>query len=244
MFKKIAAAFIISMLSVMLPLSGADELKRPQVTNTERVDFPPGGTVRVNGSYGSLSVEGWDQPEVEITVTKSLHFGVAEGSDHDQRRLEGLHVAAARSSPAELTISATLASRHYWVPFLSATTAGGVTAEIEVHVPRDTRLAIRHRTGFVFVSGVTNDIEARVGRGDIVLMLPDSGSYSIDAKTKLGKVSSDFEASALSRYLVGQRFMRTITPPSQQLYLRMGFGGITIKAVPPEAEAPLSVGRN
>jgi hypothetical protein len=54
-------------------------------------------------------------------------------------------------------------------------------------VPRDTRLAIRHGTGFVFVNGVTNDIEASVSRGDILLMLPDARSYSIDARSKLIK---------------------------------------------------------
>ena len=42
-----------------------------EVTSTERVNFLPGGTIRLNNSYGYLTVEGWDEPEVEITVTKS-----------------------------------------------------------------------------------------------------------------------------------------------------------------------------
>ena len=241
MSHKLSAVFLVSVLAVMLPLLGADELKPAQVTNTERVDFLPGGTLRIDGSYGSLNVEGWDQPTVEISVTKSLRFGESKTQEQGQRRLESIRVVANRNSPSELTISTTLASRQGdWVRFWSPTTTAGVTAEVEVHVPRDTRLAIHHHTGYVFVSGVTGDIEVSVGRGDIVLMLLDSGSYSIDAKTKLGIVSSDFEGSALSRYLVGQRFVRTLTPPSQQLYLRMGFGGITIKAAPPEVEAPMT----
>jgi hypothetical protein len=243
MLKILSVVLTLSMCAVVPPLFGADDLKQPQVTKAERFDFAPGGTVRINDSYGSLGVEGWDQPEVEITMTKSLHFGESKIQDHDQLSLESVQVTADRNSPTELTISTKLASRHGdWVPFRSPTTAGGLMEEVEIHVPRDTRLAIHHHTGYVFVSGVTSDIEASVSRGDIMLMLPDSGSYSIDAKTKLGKVASDFEGSALSRYLVGQRFTRTLTPPSQQLYLRMGFGGITIKAVPPEAEASVSAG--
>ena len=239
MLKKLSIVFLLSMPAVMLPLFGSDELKQPQVTKTERVDFPPGGTVRINDSYGSLSVEGWDLPAVEITVTKALRFGGSKSQDQDQPRLESIQIVTNRTSPTELTVSTTLASRHGdWVPFRSTTTAGGVTAEVEIHVPRDTRLSIHHHTGYVLVSGVTSDIEASADRGDIVLMLPDSGSYSIDARTKFGRVDSDFEGSALSRYLVGQRFERTPTL-SPKLYLRMGFGGITIKAVPPEAEAPM-----
>jgi hypothetical protein len=225
----------------MLPSFGADQFKQPQVTDTERVDFAPGGTIRINSSYGSLTVEGWDQPAVEITVTKSLRFGGSKSQDQDQPRLESIRVVTNRTSPTELTISTTRASRHgAWPPHFSSTTTNGVGADCEIHVPRDSRLAIHHGTGSVFVSGVTSDIEASAGRGDIMLMLPDSGSYSIDAKTRLGNVSSDFEGSALSRYLVGQRFVRSPMTLSHELYLRMGFGGITIKAVPPEAEPTLS----
>lgn len=241
MSHKLSAVSFLSMLAVTMPLWAADALKQPQVINTERVDFAPGGTIRINGSYGYLTVEGWDQPAVEITVTKSLRFGGSKNQDEDQPRLESIRVVTNHASPTELTISTTRAPRHSaWPPHLSSTTTNGVRADYEIHVPRDSRLAIHHGTGFVLINGVTSDIEVSVGRGDILLMLPDSGSYSIDAKTKLGAVSSDFEGSALNRYLVGQRFTRTLTPPPQQLYLRMGFGGITIKAVPPEAEPPLS----
>ena len=235
MSHKLLVVFL-SVLEVTLPLFGANELKQAKVTNTERVDFAPGGTIRISGSYGSVSVEGWDEAAVEMIVTKSLPFGESKTQDQDQNRLASVRMVANRTSPTELTISTMLASHGKGVPFRSSTS--GVTVEAEIHVPRDTRLAIHHHTGYVFVGGVTGDIEASASRGDIVLMLPDSGSYTIDAKTKLGIVSSDFEGSVRSRYLVGRRFARTLTPPAQQLYLRMGFGGITIKAVPPEAEAP------
>ncbi|MBZ5675360.1 MAG: DUF4097 domain-containing protein [Acidobacteriia bacterium] len=225
------AVLVLGAVAATLPLSG--ESQQPvQISGTERLDFPPGGTIHINGSYGYLVVEGWDQPAVEITVTKSLPRP-GESKTKDQDRLDGVQVATNRNSATELTISTTLPSRHGdWFPFLPPSKTGGVATEYEIHVPRDTRLAIQNRAGYVFVNGVAGDIEASVSRGDIVLMLPDSGTYSIDAKTKLGAVSSDFDGSVLSRYIVGQEFERTLVPPSQHLYLRMGFGGITIKAVP------------
>jgi len=219
------AVLALGALATTLPMS-AENQHPVQVSSMERVDFPPGGTVHINGSYGHLVMEGWDRPEVEIAVTKS-------GARSDSVRL-----VTNRGSDAELTITTTLASRHGdWFPFLPPTTAAGVTTEYEIHVPRDTRLAIHNRAGYVFVNGVAGDIEASVSRGDIMLMLSDSGTYSIDAKTKFGTVSSDFDGPVVSRHLVGQQLGKTLGPPSQHLYLRMGFGGITVKAVPREGEA-------
>jgi hypothetical protein len=201
------------------------------------MNFAPGGTIRVEHSYGDLRVEAWDRPEVEITVTKSLlRFGQLQAQD--SRRLEDIHMAAERKSPTELTISTTLASRHGdWAPPLPRTTTGGVKAEYEIHVPRDSKLVIHHGTGSVFVNGVAGDLEVSCGRGDILLWLPP-GAYSIDAKTKFGVVSSEMEGASLNRYLVGQRFTRAASPPGRQLHLRMGFGGITIQGILPESEAP------
>ena len=84
MSHKLLVVFL-SVLEVTLPLFGANELKQVKITGTERVDFAPGGTIRIRGSYGSVSVEGWDQPEVEIIVTKSLHFGESK-TQKDQDR--------------------------------------------------------------------------------------------------------------------------------------------------------------
>jgi hypothetical protein len=99
-------------------------------------------------------------------------------------------------------------------------TSGGVSVEYEIHVPRDSRLAIHHGTDSVSVSGVSGDIDASAGRGDILLWLP-SGAYSLDARTKFGIVSP---------YLAGTAH-------------NMGFGGITLKEILPErpgAGRPLS----
>lgn len=238
MFHKLSVVFFLSMLAVTLPLFGADELKQPQVTNTERVDFAPGGTIHINSSYGSLTMEGWDQPAVEITVTKALRFGGFKNQNQDQPRLESIKVVTSHTSPTELTISTSRAARHSaWPPHLSSTTTNGVRAEYEIHVPRDSRLVIHHGTGMVSVSGVTGDIEASAGRGDIMLWLRP-GSYSIDAKTRAGVVSSDLAGTALNQYLTGERFTRVDPAPSRKLYLRMGFGGITIKEIYPESEVP------
>jgi len=79
-----------------------------------------------------------------------------------------------------------------------------------------------------------------VRRGDILLWLLPGGSYAVNAKVKFGHVSSELEGAALNHYLIGQRFERTSQPSSHRLHLRMGFGGMTIQEIAPEAIGPRS----
>jgi len=228
----------LGLLGVTALLLGDEALKPPvQATSTEHLDFAPGGLIRVNGSYDDLYIEGWDQPQVEMSVTKFMPFNYEPG--HPERavqHLEAVGVATLRRSASELDISINLPHRSVPLP-LARKTTGSVRLECHLRVPRTSRLAIRHGTGMVSITNVSGDIEARCHRGDIMLWLPSAGRYDIDAKNKLGKVSSDFPGASKSRFLVGQKFASAGSAPAQRLYLRMGFGGITLKPILPESEA-------
>jgi hypothetical protein len=244
MTKKLAVIFFgLSVLGITLPLSADDGTRQPvQVTSTERINFAPGGTIRLNDSYGYLTVEGWDQPDVEITVTKATDddYETAQREQAEQR-LKDVRVTVERRSDAELTISTILPSRRgFFPPLVSRKSRNDVTLDYVIRAPRDSQLVIHHDTGYVLVSNMTGDIEAANGRGDIVLMLPDSGLYSIDAKSKIGNISSDFAGATHRQHLIGQRFAGSSPPPSHRISLRVGFGGITIKEVRPATESPVA----
>jgi hypothetical protein len=216
--------FRLGLLGIILPLSGTEQ--RVEVTKTERVSFAPGGLIRVNGSYGSLNVEGWDRPEVEITVVKSTEkYYDAKQREKAATLLEQAHISTERVSETELILS-THQDRK-------------ISVDYEIRVPRDSRLEIHHGTGQLLIANVTGDVRATGHRGDILLMLPDTAAYSIDAKTKIGVVTSDFAGDLHKRrYLLGERFAGSSA--SRRLFLRMDFGGITIKNVPQEAEPPVT----
>ena len=214
-----------------------------EVTSTERVPFLPGGTIRLDNSYGYLTVEGWDEPEVEVTVTKSTdRFYEPEQKAKAEQRFEQIRVAAERRSDKELAISTTLPARNslfssilpsrriiVTMPMPQSNTRG-VTVEYRVHVPRDSRLVVHHDNGYVWVSDVTGDIEVNSHTGDMIVMLPDPGPYSIDARTRLGSVSSDFTGKAATTN--SWWALTSLTPArlrSRRIYLRMGRGSITIK---------------
>jgi hypothetical protein len=171
-------------------------------------------------------------------VIKTLPYGhKAKQPDQGAPDLDRVRIVTEHKSPPELTISTALPSRSAWIPPFTHHTTGGVMIQYEIHVPRDSRLAIHHGTGIVSVNNVAGDIDARVGRGDIILWLPP-GPYALDARTKFGIVSSDLEGAAHNSHLIGESFTRADPPPSHRLHLRMGFGGITLKEILPESQAP------
>jgi hypothetical protein len=217
-----------------------------EVSKTEHINFAPGGTIRITNSYGYLTVEGWDEQEVEIAVTKSTDRFYEPGrKEKAERHFDEVRVVAERRSDKELAISTTLPHRNS--PLTTRLPSGqvivttpvppnhkrGVTAEYTVHVPRDSRLIVHHDNGYVWVSDVTGDIEVRSHTGDMIVMLPDPDGYSINARTRVGRVSSDFTGKTLSQFLVGSHFAHATQSPAWRVYLRMGRGSITIKSGPP-----------
>jgi hypothetical protein len=231
----------LSLLGTALPLLCEEKAAENgpkqsfEVTSTERTPFAPGGTVRLNGSYGYLAVEGWDEPEVEITVIKSTNrFYEPSQKQQQEQRFEGVHVVTERRSEKELAISTNPPVRKtvFFFPRpLLPSPRHGLTPDYRIHVPRNSQLVVRHDNGYVWVSDVTGDIEVRSHTGDMIVMLPDPGPYSIDARTGLGSVSSDFVGKG-HHYLAGTHFAFAGSAPARRVFLRMGTGSITIKGGP------------
>jgi hypothetical protein len=242
-FKAAVTLFQLGVLGTALPALAEDLTKKPAqvtVTTTEQVNLAPGAMIRVEDSIGYMNVQGWDQPEVEITVTKSMPFDYKlKQPEEAEKHLDSVKIGTERKSDTELVISTTLPRRHgVMKPILPRKTSADVRVEYEIHAPRDSKLVIHHGVGSVLVIDMEGNIEASGARGDIMLMLRDSGSYAIDAKSKFGTVISDFEgATKLNRYRIGERYATPDSAAARRIHLRMGFGGITINAVPPEVFA-------
>jgi len=210
--------------------------KQPfEVTNTERLPFAPGGMIRVDGTYGYLAVEGWDEPEVEITVIKSTNgFYEPSQKQQEEQRFARVRVVTERRSEKELAISTIPPIRKsvffFPRPLLSSPRRG-VTPDYRIRVPRDSHLVVHHDNGYVWVSDINGDVEVRSHTGDMIVMLPDPGPYVIDARTGLGSVSSDLIGKG-HRYMAGTHFAFSGSAPARRIYLRMGRGCITIKSGP------------
>jgi hypothetical protein len=222
-------ACCLAILASTWPLCAQDGPKQSfEVISNEHMNFAPGGTIRVDHSYGHLTVEGWDEPEVYVTVIKTTNnFYKPSQKEQAVARFQKIRVATERRSGNELAISTILPSHP--IKFLPPSNQAGVTLEYRVLVPRDSRLVVRHGTGYVWISDVTGDLEVRSHTGDMIVMLPDPGPYTIDAKTGMGNITSDFVGKSGNRLLVGSHFSSKNEAPSRRIFLRIGSGCITIK---------------
>jgi hypothetical protein len=234
-----AAVLFLAFLT-MATAFGADTSNRLiHKSSTQLVPFQAGGTIRVNHSFGELWVEGWDRPEVEISLTKSpdeLYGAKDEGAT---RLADDAKVTVNRRSDSELDISTSVGHFSRWRhPFSEE---GDLMMEYRIRAPRNAKLAIHHKDGTVLITNMLGDIDAAGRSGDLVVMLPEGGKYAIDAKSEFGTLSCDFEG-AFHQVLWSSGFRLETPAPVQRIRLRMAVGGIEIKGSPKEAQPPAGAG--
>jgi hypothetical protein len=207
---------LVILFAACLPLLATPPLPRVESVTTEKADFAPGGTVKIEGSAGELNIEGWDQPSVEVTVTRYTWDANAARA---KRSLNRVQIAKPVVSGTELSIVTTHKK------------SLGVHVNYNIRVPRDSKLIIRHDTGDVVVYDVGGDIDATAKAGGILLQLPASGKYSIDAKNKFGgDIYSDYDGKTHYTWVfMGDKLESDAPAPAHHLRLRVRFGGITIQ---------------
>jgi hypothetical protein len=217
-------------LLLVIPAYAAVPKVYSEVVTTDRVDFAAGGVIRIEGSYGELNIDAWDQPQVDIVVTRfaySEQDKAGSGSLTGQE-LNALKVTASKTSDKELLIST---PRHkHW---------SKVRIDYRIMVPRSSKLVIHHQTGDVLIGGVNGDgfdgdIDASVKMGDILLRLPRTGTYSFDADCREGGVVSEFAGGYKRTHLIGEKYTaQNSAAVTRHNHLHVGIGGIQIQATTP-----------
>lgn len=211
------------------------------VSVTEHMDFPPGGVLRLKNSIGELWVEGWDQPNVEITTIKSMK-GDLDPKEREKAAgvLDKVRVASERHGD-ELVLTTSFPRLRGWPRSYSLGIATSFDLEYDIKVPRNARLIVEHHVGEVHVDELTADINAAVHQGAIVVRLPEKGGYAIEAKSKFGSVTSDFPGSRGRHWWsAGEQFRQSASAASQKLNLRVGYGDILLLRInTPRAPGPL-----
>lgn len=210
-------------------LLAADEPKeKVEVSKTERIDFPSGGTLRLENSIGVLTVEGWDRPELEMTTIKSskvaYQAGEREKATHD---LDRVHVVAERHGD-ELVITTDFPRHRVFLP----NPVGGATnfdLEYRIKVPSTARLIVHHDVGEVNVDNLTGNIDVTLLQGEIMLHLPEAGKYAINARSDFGNVMSDFPGEEKRRrWPVGHRILNQDSGSAHTLNLKVGYGDVIV----------------
>jgi len=211
-----------------LPLRADDRSKEmPGDIHTERFHVSTSGTIRLENSFGEVDVDGWDRPEVEVTVNRSserLYNTKQRAGAH--KRLESVQITTSQAGN-DVVISTRYPPRNGLTHPLSR--RSDVEISYRIKAPRASKLVVDHNRGGVNVFDIGGDIHATVINGQITLTLASGGQYAIDAQSKIGDVYSDFEGHDQRRRVLGEDFSRQSAAPAANLYLRARLGDIIIQ---------------
>jgi predicted membrane protein len=211
-----------------------DARSKAESTTKQSLEFGSKGAIQIVDSFGSVKIEGWDKNEVELTFTKRT-----------QKEYEPQDLAKAAKELARVKVSMELVDESRllvihttfpsWTP---ARLMGGKTnldLRYVIKVPRQSQLFIKHSIGEVEVTDVSGGIEATASIGEIKLQLPETQRYAVDARARIGDVSSEFGALTHRRgpLSVGAMLVGEPDAPTRRIFLRIGIGEIEVTRLRP-----------
>ncbi len=214
---------VLSILAFVLSISAQRiEKKRVYVTTTERIPFSNGVSVHLKDTFGEVLVEGWERDEVEISLTRGTQKDYELSAQaKEQRRLEKIKLVATKDGAGGLLIETKT------LPFIMK---NNLTLEYKVKVPQAIFLKVKHSLGEVRIANIIGDIEATCKIGEIVLNLPEKERYDVDARVKIGEVSSEFGGQYNRQKLLGAKLVEEVNRSEpHKLYLRVGIGEVSVK---------------
>jgi hypothetical protein len=233
---------LLGLCAVSVLLGGNEARQTVQVSKTEKTDFSANGTLRLQNSTGELTIEGWDQPGVEITtIRSSRETYLPADREKATRDLDRVRISTEHKGD-ELVVT-TEFPHHRAFPYVSPlSTVTNFDLEYRIKVPRSAKVIVRHDNGEVHVDGVTGNIQIAARQGLIALRLAGEMAPAMDAKSDLGSVNSDFAGSETRHpWPLGHRVVESVSTAPQSLHLKIGFGDIVIlKEHEPKAPAPVT----
>jgi hypothetical protein len=224
------------------PMFAADQAaKELRVVQTQRLDFPSGGVLHVKHSMGIVTVEGWDQPALELTTTKGPQPEYDSKNNEKpapKAELENVRISAEHRGE-EFNITTTVAHPEF-LSHLKLKSPTDLQLDYLIRVPRDARLVIDHEAGEVNVIDLTGPIRVTAHRGQITLRLPPEGNFAIDAKSDLGDIVSDFAGHSWRRpWIFAHGFVGEAAPSAHKVYLRTGYGDILVLKIKRPAQSAM-----
>ncbi len=228
------SGFLCVALLAALPALGRDRDKhRVERSSTETIPFIERGTIRVDDSFGVLEIQGWDKPEVEMSVRRSTQKRYRHTDEGKAiRDLERIVIRTTRSQNTLLI--------HTIFPGPSLDHPLRGKSNLRLHytlkVPRHSSLYVRHDIGEVNVRDVGGDLHVTSRIGEVSLKLPEDSDYQVDAKARIGEVSTPLRGRSERSFLVGERFQSPYRREARQVFARVGIGEIRIETQPRQSD--------
>jgi len=199
MFNRLCLVLLIS--SPLFAGDFTEKLTRDLTTVT--LEAAP--TIHIVNSRGEVAIEGWDRPDVEITV---MRYAMKKDAPLDR-----LQVKSQRHGD-EIEIRTLVGKDN----------GRDVLADYAIHAPRASKLVIDALNGGVYTDGIGGEIHAIARRGQITLRV--ASAPALEAHTKRGQVYSEFPTE--DKRHAWMRYDVTAAGGGQKLDLRTEWADIVI----------------
>ena len=219
-------------------------------TKIEKFDYPlaNGGSFRVTNANGRLAISSWDQNTVSITATKTASTQAElDAIQIDiKQQTDSVEVKTIFTSeqPREGGVSYEVKLPRGVDKVIAETANGAISVE---NVAGD--LTIKSRNGAIqatnlkspfsiettngaiqaVCSDLVGDASLQTTNGQISVMLPSSSDVQIKANTAVGRISSNFPATKVSRDVVGESLEAKLAAGKHQLSAKTLNGSIHLE---------------
>ena len=212
---------------VSLPLLAGGALRTVEVTTQDTLDYTS-GAIHIDTRCGQINVEGWDEPRVAVTVSRTtFRHDTPPEEAAGKRYLERIQVKVTRAQDGGVRIATVFPGRNWLVRTVHG--FGDFNLNYRIQAPRNAKLAINQGDGDVVVYGMAGDIDASVSAGDIVVQVPQPDKTAADARVWFGDVFSELPGPVHIAHLTGESYVASGAAGAQHLHLKTGVGGISVQ---------------
>ncbi len=214
-------------------MSGSALAANAPVTASHSATLPLGanGTVLIEKSWGEIDVEAWDKPSVQVTMSLRTQKAIEPDEQAEAReRLDRFGFDARKTGADSVTISGRSPDASLLRPFGGKS---GVQVHYAVKMPRTANLRVDHQVGEVRVTGISGNVDAANGTGEVTLRLPLTPQVAVESSSRVG--DGEFDDALLKRgsyrrnMVVGHSFSYAPATAHRHVSARVGVGSVSIR---------------
>ena len=180
------------------------------------------GTLVVDSRMGDVTVEGWDEPRVEVEAEKV----VRAGSEEKARPLYSRVRVELVGEDKLVTLRALFPPRRPWRPFRGESK---LSVNFRIKMPFDANLKLACVDGDVRITGIAGGELLRINYGDVEIDVPDIYQLrSLFAHAWVGYVESDLTGMASDGSGLQQKVSFYNPYGTQDISVRVRMGGVFI----------------
>jgi hypothetical protein len=143
-------------------------LEPAEVVDMHQTLINSGGTLEVKESHGNVNIIGWEQPQIEVTVTKSTNRRFSrEDIDQAIAELDRIVVTTDHVADNHVVIRTQLPSPNGYIR--TSRGRSKVKLQYTIKVPKQTKIIVTQDEGQVSVRNVSANVELNTCRGGITL---------------------------------------------------------------------------